>query len=99
VEVASGCAGSGRNFLLGHRTVASLFLADASAGAAWGHCSSVPACSKGPVKGGGEPARPGGQPALLGCRGGSGQDGSAQGEGGRERGKRCSEGELQAREG
>ena len=41
------------------------FLADASAVAAWGHCSSFPACIKGPVKGGEEPARPGEQPALL----------------------------------
>lgn len=65
MEVASGCAGSGRNFLLGHRTVASVFLADASAVAVWGHRSFVPACIKGPVKGGEEPARPAGQPALL----------------------------------
>lgn len=65
MEVASGCAGSGRNFLPGHRTVSSVFLADASAVAAWGHCSSFPACIKGTRKGDEKPARPRGQPALM----------------------------------
>lgn len=43
----------------------SVFLADASAVAAWGHCSSFPSCIKGPMKGGEEPAHPGGLAALL----------------------------------
>lgn len=43
----------------------SVFLADAPAVAAWAHCSSFPSCIKGPVKGGKEPAHPGGLAALL----------------------------------
>lgn len=55
-QVALVCARSGRNFLLGDRTVAPVFPTDASAVAAGGRCSSCPAYLTEPVKGGEEPA-------------------------------------------
>lgn len=42
---------------------------------------------------------PGAARFAGGCRGGSGQDGSAQGEGGKEQGQHCLEGELQGGKG
>lgn len=56
MQVALVGAKSGRNFLLGHGTVAPVFPADTSAVAAGGRCCPCPACMTEPVKGGEEPA-------------------------------------------